>query len=109
MPKPRKVIEDSEFSFGVDAKLKPPRLPHVPTPPIGKHKEASQPPKRINEGFVESELKKIEFFVENRMADDAKGALDLLMKTLHQGPAGLREKFQYDLKRVETAIELIGL
>jgi len=107
---PRKVVEDSEFSFNVDTRLKMPHLTHVPSPPLGKSKHTPEkPPKRVDEEYVESELKKIEFFIENRMAGDAEESYEVLVKALHSASRALRDKYNFDLKRVETAIELTKL
>ena len=117
-----------------------PRLPHVPPPPLKHPSKVKLPklstrqksrkratkkskvitpqvkvrktlPKSVDEEYIESEIKKIDFFLNNRMLPEAKSSFELLLKGLRSTPGSgvLKRKFRYDLRRIKTAIELLEL
>ncbi|RLE43103.1 hypothetical protein DRJ48_01870 [Candidatus Woesearchaeota archaeon] len=101
------------------------KLPKLSTKPSAKRKTTRRrraaptttirvrktPPKSVDEEYIESEIKKIDFFLNNRMLPEAKSSFELLLKGLRSTPGStaLRRKFRYDLRRIKTAIELLEL
>jgi hypothetical protein len=122
---PKKIIEDSEFSFKEETWE--PVLPSVPLPPTMVKKQAAEKaakktaPKaakrlaeaKLNEEYVNSEITKLNYLVENSMLQGASEGFAELKRRLRsrsiKGAERLREKFKYDLKRVETSIELLKI
>ena len=99
-----------------------PSLPSVPTPPSGRPvKRVVEPPApkpekrrfepRVDSEFVESEIRKINFFIANKRKMDARNAYELLLKDLgkRKSYASLRKRYELDLKKLKALIELLEL
>lgn len=91
-------------------------LPSVPPPPksAAKVKRGVVPkpnpaPEVLTEEYLESEFKKLDFFIQSGLIKEANESLINLKKQMVGASRELRQRFKWDLKRIETALELLGL
>ncbi len=80
-------------------------------PPVVDYKEPKPPKKGLDREFLDSQIRKIDFFVENSMLKDAKRSFEHLKQLIERRKAyeKYNKIYALDFKRIKASIELLEI